>query len=99
VGGEKWFDPDGMRQIANRLDQAADEADSAGVSMPESLDAGPFTPLIVSMVNAVAAEDANLIMRLGMAAEKIRTAASKAEQAEEESAKTIEDVWRDMAGD
>lgn len=99
MGGEKWFDPDGMREIANRLDQAADEADTAGESIPASLDAGPFTPLIVSMVNAVAAEDANMIMRLGLAAEKIRTAASRAEQTDEESAKTIEDVLRDMAGE
>jgi hypothetical protein len=99
VGGEKWFDPDGMREIANRLDQTADEADAAGESIPASLDAGPFTPLIVSMVNAVAAEDANMIMRLSMAAEKIRTAASKAERTDEENAKTVEDIWRGMAGE
>jgi hypothetical protein len=96
--GDNYVDVDKIRSIARDLDQVATEVDSADRAMPETLDAGPFTPSIMRLIEAVAANTAVHVMRVQAAAEAVRQAADQYEDTEDHHVETLEGFFRDIAG-
>lgn len=97
MGIERVVDPDGVRRVAGRLETTAEEVDErVGTSMPEAMDAGPFTPLLLGLVNAVAADHVGMVMRLDKAAEKMREAADRSEHTEQDNAEQMVDILDEL---
>ncbi|MEQ7126943.1 hypothetical protein ABN034_20705 [Actinopolymorpha sp. B11F2] len=97
--GANYVDVDKIRSIARDLDQVATEVDSADRAMPETLDAGPFTPGIMRLVEAVAANTAVHVMRVRAAAEGVRKAADQYEDTEDHHVETLHGFLRDLSGE
>lgn len=84
--------PGEMAGVARDLAAAA--ADLAGVaeSAPVTVDAGPFTPWIVDLVNAVAANTGALVTRVDRASELLRLSAREYADAEQRTVEAVKDI-------
>jgi hypothetical protein len=80
---ERWSSP---------LGEAAEELDQADRNKPESLDAGPFTPVVMDMVEATVAQYAHLVLRLDETKARLRDVAGYYRKVEETN--TMESVVR-----
>ncbi|HEY8458723.1 MAG TPA: hypothetical protein VIL34_24255 [Actinopolymorphaceae bacterium] len=85
----KVFDPAAMRDMADRLEQASAKFDATGTKIPDSVDAGPFAPLVQGLIESVAANNAALVIRLAAAADQVRKAADRYEATEEANADVL----------
>jgi hypothetical protein len=94
--GVRTVDPDGIRAIAKRLSQAAEEADEVAASMPAFLDAGPFTPFLLELVHLTAAEHVLMVMRAEMASEKLKQVAANSERFEDAASEHVDKTWKDL---
>jgi hypothetical protein len=97
--GDSYVDTGKIREIARDLDLVAADVDSAGQTLPETLDAGPFTPGIMRLVEAVAANTAAHVMRLHAAAQAVRRAADQYDDTEDHNVETLSGFLRDLAGE
>jgi hypothetical protein len=88
-GGGVYFDWQVIERWSRHLGEAAEDLDQADRSKPESLDAGPFTPVVMDMVEATVAQYAHLVLRLDEAKEQLHDVAGYYRRVEENNTREV----------
>lgn len=71
-----YFEWQQIERWGRHLGDAAEELDQADHSKPESVDSGPFTAVVMDMVEATVAQCAHLVLRLDEAAGRLHEVAA-----------------------
>ncbi len=85
-----YFDWEQIERWSRLLADSAESLDAAAKSSPATVDAGPFTPVVMDMVEATAAQYAHLVLRMDAAAERLHRVAEYYRDVEETNAHYME---------
>jgi hypothetical protein len=91
-----YFEPQQIERWSRHLREAADELDHADKSGPDSLDAGPFSAVVVDMVEATVAQYAHLVLRLDEASDRLQDVAAYYRHAEDTNLEAVVKVGDSM---
>lgn len=83
AGGHMYFESDQIERWSRHIRQVRDDLDAADQAKPESVDAGPFTPLVIDMVEATVADYVHLALRLATLADRLDKVADYYRKVEE----------------
>jgi hypothetical protein len=88
----KFFDADGMRALARKLDASGRALDDVGAQIPDRLDAGAFGPSLAALVESAAGGAAELVMRMRLAGGQLENEARRYEAIEETNTEDVDRV-------
>lgn len=86
------YDPKATISVARDLEDVATKLDRIVHSLPNGVDAGPFSKAIQMLMEGVGANGSAAVIRMNAAADQAREAAARQTRSDEAQKGTIEDL-------